>query len=212
MKKLSLLFAIIALISTPSCLMKPEKRIPAKITFTSGTVLHNGKAAQSGQAVRHGDIVQTGPRASCSIVIDDKNIVGMREDAILVYKIKSDDALIDLKRGFLGIIVKNEKNLVNFRVSTPTVTASARDASFFIGTETPDKTYTCICNGAILLRVKGSNRDERYAAAHHRAVYHILRGGTVKEHPGEQGRHTDRDMEKLAEEINVRIDWAKAGQ
>jgi len=210
MKNLFVVVAVfIVTVSTVSCVTKSEVQVPARISFVAGSVLHNGKEVLAGQVIRYGDIVQTRSRSACSIVVDEKNIIGMREDSTLVYKIKSGDALVDLKSGFLGFIVKNRKNLGHFRVATPTVTAAVRGTSFFIGTETPEKIYTCICNGVIHYHAKGRDRGERYAAAHHKSVYYTLRRGTVTDEPGEMKYHTDGDVEKLASEINVSIDWTK---
>lgn len=206
------LMAVIAVISVNSCAMKARPQVPAKISFLAGTVRVNGIEAQLGQMINPGDIVETLAQSFCRIIVDDKNIIGMQDDCTLVYKIDRDDALLDLKKGFLGIIVKNRKNIENFRVNTPTTTASIRGTTFFIGIESPDRVYTCTCNGVVHYHPEGHAKGERYSAVHHKGAYFTRRGGTVATEPGDMKYHTDGDMEMLASDINVRIDWTKIGE
>lgn len=203
---------LLAALILPACSYKAGLPIPAKISFITGTVLVNGIEARLDQVIGQGDIIETRTQSFCRIIVDDKNIIGMQDDCVLEYKISREDAVLDLKKGFLGIIVKNRKNIGNFRVNTPTTTASVRGTSFVIGTETPDKVYTCICNGVIHYHPAGHAKSERYAAAHHKAAYFTRRGGAVTSEPGEMKYHTDSDVEKLASDINVRIDWTKIGE
>lgn len=192
-----------------ACSITTGLPIPAKISFLTGTVLVNGIEARLDQVIGQGDIIETRAESYCRIIVDDKNIIGMQDDSVLVYNISREDALLNLKKGFLGIIVKNRKNIGGLRVNTATMTAGVRGTSFFIGNETPDRVYTCICNGVIHYQPAGHAKSERYAAAHHKAAYFIRRGGTVTSEPGEMKYHTDSDVEKLASDINVRIDWTK---
>jgi ferric-dicitrate binding protein FerR (iron transport regulator) len=192
-----------------ACSFKAGVPIPAKISFLTGTVLVNGIEARLGQVIGQGDIIETRAQSYCRIIVDDKNIIGMQDDSVLEYKISREDALLNLKKGFLGIIVKSRENIGNFRVNTATMTAGVRGTSFFIGNETPDRVYTCICNGVIHYHPAGHAKSERFAAAHHKAIYYTRRGSTVSGEPGGMKYHTDSDVEKLASEINVRIDWTK---
>lgn len=192
-----------------SCIPSSRTHVPATISFLTGTVLVNGKEANLGKVVLFGDIIETRTNSLCSITMDGKNIIGMRPETSLVFNIKGDDALVTLKRGFLGILVKNRKNIDNFRINTPTVTASVRGTSFFIGAESGDKVYTCICNGIIHYRGDGHEKSARYAAAHHKAAYFTRSGGQVNIDPGTMKYHDDQDMEKLASQIDVRIDWTR---
>jgi ferric-dicitrate binding protein FerR (iron transport regulator) len=192
-----------------SCIPSSRTHVPASISFLTGTVLVNGYEATLGKVVLFGDIIETRTDSMCSITLDGKNIIGMRPDTSLVFNIKGDDALLSLKKGFLGIIIKNRKNIDNFRVNTPTVTASVRGTSFFIGVEQSEKVYTCICNGIIHYHGDGHEKSVRNAAANHKAAYFTRRGGGVSIDPGTLKYHDDQDMEKLASQIDVRIDWTR---
>lgn len=205
-----LLLVICAALS--ACLPKEGERIPAKISFVSGTVLLNGKDARPDDFVKFGDVIETKARSSCAIIIDSENIIGMREDSVLVYKIKKESATIDLKNGFLGIIIKNKKNIQDFRVVTPTVTASVRGTVLFLGTETPTSTYTCICNGVIHYHAAGRPKAERHAAAHHKGITYAEKAGLVFDTPAGLKYHSDEDIEALAKIINVTIDWSKVSE
>ncbi len=205
----SLIFAICVLCA---CFAKEGERIPAKISFVSGTVLLNGKDAQPGDFVKFGDVIETKARSSCAIIIDSQNIIGMREESLLVYKIKKDAALIELKNGFLGIIIKNKKNIPDFKVATPTVTASVRGTVLFMGTEAPNSTYTCICNGIIHYHATGRSKAERHAAAHHKGISYTEKAGLVLDSPAGLKYHSDEDIEALAKLINVTIDWSKVSE
>ncbi len=207
---LILYFTVVAAIS--GCFPKEGERIPAKISFVSGTVLLNGRDAKPDDVVKFGDVIETKARASCAIIIDSQNIIGMKEDTMLVYSIKKDNARIDLKNGFIGIIIKNRKNISDFSVSTPTVIASVRGTVFFLGMETPTSTYTCICNGAIHYHPAGRPKAERHAAAHHKGITYTEKGGIVLDAPAGLKYHNDNDIEALAKMINVTIDWSQVSE
>lgn len=195
-----------------ACFAKEGERIPARISFVSGTVLLNGKDAQPDDFVKFGDVIETKARSSCAIIIDSQNIIGMREESLLVYQIKKGTALIELKNGFLGIIIKNKKNIPDFKVATPTVTASVRGTAIFLGTESPSSTYTCICNGIIHYHPEGRAKAERHAAAHHKGISYSEKGGLVFDQPAGLKHHTDDDIEALAKMINVTMDWSKVSE
>ncbi len=201
--------AIVAFAATASCTTKPVSAIPARISFISGTVLVNGKDAALGQTVVHGDVIETRAMSSCRVIVDDKNILALQDDCTMVYRIRQEDPLLDLKKGVLAVIVKNRKNIDNLRVNTPTMTAGVRGTVFVLGAEGPDKVYTCLCNGVIHYHPEGHAKSERYAAAHHKGVYFNRSGGIVTAEPGGMKYHTDEDIEKLASDINVRVDWTK---
>lgn len=204
-----ILAAILVTAAISSCTMKPVSAVPARISFISGSVFVNGKDAVLGQTVTNGDVIETRSMSACRVIVDDKNILALQDDCTLVYRIHIEDPLLDLKKGVLAIIVKNRKNIENLRVSTPTMTAGVRGTVFVLGAEGPDRVYTCLCNGVIHYHPEGQAKGERYTAAHHRGVYFTRRGGTVAAEPGEMKYHTDEDIEKLASDINVRIDWTK---
>ncbi len=195
-----------------ACFPKEGERVVAKISFVSGTVLLNGKNARPDDFVKFGDVIETKARSSCAIVIDSQNIIGMREDSVLVYKIKKEEATVDLKNGFLGIIIKNRKNIPDFKVTTPTVTASVRGTVLFLGTESPNSTYTCICNGIIHYHPEGRSKSERHAAAHHKGISYTEKGGIVFDVPAGMKHHTDEDLEMLAKMIGITIDWSKISE
>lgn len=212
MKKKRLFLASTLLCIFINCFTKEGERITAKVAFVDGTVLLNGIEAQLNDFIKFGDVIETKARSCCIIIIDQKNIIELKEDSILVYKIKKDDAIVELKYGFLAVIIKNKKNIQTFRIITPNVTAQLQGTALFIGTESPSSTYACLCNGIIHFHPHGKAKPERHSASHHKSIIFRENYGIVVEEPTTIKYHSDESMENLAKMINEIIDWTKISE
>ncbi len=200
---ISLLFTVVA------CGTKGQYHIPASIQFVSGTVLHNGSPAKLNDPVHYNDIIETKEKASCRIVVDGKNVIGLQSNTTFVYRIRANDGLIELKRGYIAAVIKNRRNIQDFKVQTRTVTASVRGTALFVGVDSPEETYTCTCNGRVHYLAAGEAEAKLVAAPHHQAADYVLKDNVIESTPGTLRGHDDRAVEALAATIGEKIDWTK---
>ncbi len=200
---ISLLFTIAA------CETKSQYHIPASIQFVSGTVLHNGSPAKLNDPVHYNDIIETKEKSFCRIVVDGKNVIGLQNNTTFVYRVRANDGLVELKRGHLAAVIKNRRNIQDFRVMARTVTASVRGTAFFIGMDSPEETYTCTCNGRVSYLASGETEAKVIAAPHHHAVNYNQKGTIIETTPGVLKGHDDSAVEALAAAIGEKIDWTK---
>ncbi len=189
------------------CLVQSQFNVPAYISFVDGSVFLNGRPASVNAPIHYNDILETKEKSHCQVIVDGRNIISLQSDTLFVYKIKTTDGLIELKRGFLGAIIKNRKNIHSFRVSTRTVTASIRGTSLFVGVESPEKTYTCVCNGRIHFHPELHGEERTVAAVHHDGLYFVQKENQVVAIPAGMKYHDDQMMEKMAASIGATIDW-----
>jgi len=192
-----------------SCGTRTQFNVPAKISFISGSVLLNGKAAALNQGVHYGDIIETKEQSFCQIIIDTNNAIAIQNNTAFVFNVKHGDGLLELKRGYIGAIIKNRENIKNFRIKTRTVTAAVRGTSLFVGVENPETTYTCVCNGRIHFHPEGDATSHEVAAAHHKATYYTFKDNRIVATPATLLYHDDAAMEKIAASIGATIDWTK---
>lgn len=182
-----------------------------KISFASGKVMINGKPAKNGDVVRYGDRVTAGDKSVCEIIVGDNGIMKIQDDAQIIFNLtETEKSSVELLRGWFAAVFRKR----NLRVITPTAIAGIRGTSLYMKAENNESTYTCTCNGNIHWTGKGHDKGEVISAAHHAGRYYkIIDGKVVVSTPScRKGMlyHTDRDIEELAEKINVRIDWGKA--
>ncbi len=94
-----------------------------------------------------------------------------------------------------------------FTVRTPSAVAGVRGTSFFINAVDARTTYICSCNGAVHVEDLRGGSAQDIVAAHHKAVVVTSTdtGATVAD--STLLYHTDADLEKVASDIGVTIDW-----
>jgi hypothetical protein len=186
--------------------------ITGTIAVAVGDVTVNGKPVKVNDTVKFGDVVETKKDAKCRIIVDGQNVIETWKDSSFVFKLKQGDGLLELNSGSLGAIMKNLKNVKEFRVTTKTVAAGIRGTALCIKAESPDKTYTCTCNGKVAYKAEGQGKETMISAAHHKAAYYERVDGTIKDKEAGMLYHTDANMEEMASSIGVKIDWSKAEQ
>ncbi len=197
----------------------PGKNTDGKIKFIVGTVTLNGKPAATGDAIRFGDVIETGDNSSCRIGIGDRNLIALWPGTRFLYRVTTRGSNCELSRGGLGALLRNRDYTGDINIRTPTVTASVRGTVFCLTAESNEKTYTCVCNGRIHFRPEpgggifskpAENIGEKLvSASHHAGHYYTRDKGAVKIEKAGLRHHTDESVEKMAASIGEKIDWTK---
>jgi hypothetical protein len=203
-----LIFSVLS--SFSSSLAGPEGN--GKIIFVSGNVHVDGKLAEVGMMVEIGSTLNTGKNSFCEIVFDEKNVFKIFENSETILDFTTESKGIFLKTGAIASVVKRlisftDLKRYRYAVRTPTAVAGVRGTSFYVRVEKDDSTYICCCNGAICLEDSAGEDLRHIEASHHKAVRLKKIQDRVFMTPEEMLYHTDQGMERLAEKINVRIDW-----
>jgi hypothetical protein len=210
MKKIAVAVAILMLVS---CAKKKEE-IRATILSYAGGVTINGKTIISaGEAIKYGDLIQTGEASFCELVINEKNILRLNPETRLAFNISEKENRLDLLQGWLAGITKNISAKDGaYLIKSPTSVAAVRGTSFCTKVEDPNSTYFCVCNGKIELQNSKGEIADLIEAPHHSARRHKrANDGTISidKNPGLL-YHNDKGIEALAQKINVTVDWNKA--
>jgi len=175
------------------------------VIFFQGRALINGQQpATIGATVKHGDTLVTGDNSACEITVRNKNVMRLGANSALVFNLSEDDNRLLLIRGRLTAVCRKlMTKQAQFTVETPTAVAGIRGTSFFIGVESPDSSYFCVCNGSVRLN------DTTVTSPHHAGVRFVrnAKGQITKDnHPG-MLYHGDADLETLAAKIGEKINW-----
>lgn len=208
MRKITFLIAVVFFIS---CGKSGE--IKTVLTAFSGQVkVNSNPVSNTGIIIKPGDIIETGDRSFCDIMINEKNILRIKDNSRLVLHITATDSFLKLERGWLGGVTRAKFTTEGkYKINTPTVAAAVRGTSFCVKVEDDRNTYFCVCNGTINLAGKDNESGENITAAHHSARrYTMESSGTIKTdtNPG-MLYHTDEGLVDLAGVINEKIDWSR---
>lgn len=202
---------IIVLCLSGGCTKKTDETsaLVGTIIALDGEVAVNGAPAAVNGKIEYGDTIITGLKSWCRIVIDERNIIKVGPDSLMVYRLRKDDGRLELRRGYMAAVLKNLKNVNEFRVTTPTVAAGIRGTALCVAAESPDKTYACVCNGRIGFLPEGAKEEKLVAAAHHQAAHYVREKGKIVVKDAGMLFHTDKDIEAMAAEIGVAVDWSR---
>jgi hypothetical protein len=210
MKKAALLIIMCMFIS---CVKKNDDILTVIAAYGGRVTINNHAITATGCAVHYGDLIETGDKSFCEMVINDKNILRLNQGSALVFNISGKDGSLDLKRGWLaGVTKKIFSEDRTYLINTPTVVASVRGTSFCTKVENPASTYFCVCNGKIELKNDSSEAGELVVSPHHTAR-RFKKGADgsiqVDKNPGLL-YHKDSGIEEMAKIIKVKVDWTKA--
>ncbi len=219
-KLLALLILASVIVFTGSCKQFiPGKNTDGEIKFLVGTVTLNGKPAVFGNAVRFGDIIETGEQSSCEIIVAGKNLLALFPNTRLLYRVTTRESNLELSKGGMGALLRNRDATGDVIIKTSTVTAAIRGTIFYIGAESTDRIYACTCNGRIRYKPElgsgvftkpGKEAGEKLVAAcHHEAYYFIREKGAIRVEKAGLKYHSDEAMNKEAAMIGETIDWTK---
>jgi len=164
-----------------------------------GDVRVNGRPAQVGTAIAHGDIVTTG-RDAMAVFILGKAVFLVRDDTRIELPGKPEDTLkekagqiIRLTRGKLLAVLR--RNSTRFKTATAVI--GIRGTGLYLEAD-PEKTYACLCYGKATLGSAVTGRElERVDTRHHespRYIYQSPRSNGNRIATAPVINHTDAEL------------------
>jgi hypothetical protein len=202
------LFILTALLN---CSKKEDAVINASISAIIGEITVNGSSdIKPGRSVVFGDIIETGEKSICEILINEKNILRIAQNSKMIFKISSESNILQVDAGWFAAVTKSPfTKQMHYLVKTPTLVAAIRGTSLCTKIENPDSTYFCVCNGSIELKEPDGKTGDTVVSAHHAARRYARTKDnkiSIEKNPGLL-YHDDKGVEDLAKKINVAIDW-----
>jgi len=168
MKKQPLLILLMILIGLANCKeerqiqKQPEKNIIARIQYIKGDVIlqkeNTQKSAQINDVLEMNDIILTKDDATVDIIVKNKGIIRIGENARVELKTLSEEN-IELKQGS-GTVITHLKKLnanENYSVVTPTSVAAVRGTSFITKVDKDQNTTVALVHGSIEIKDKTGN-------------------------------------------------------
>ncbi|OHD14179.1 MAG: hypothetical protein A2Y41_05605 [Spirochaetes bacterium GWB1_36_13] len=202
-------FFLLSLSFLSSC-NKPDEA--GKISFILGDVRINGQKASLNQIIKNKDEIETGEKSVCNILLSEKSILQIHSLSKISLDFSDKIKLIDLVSGEMSAVLNKGNEKKEHMVRTPVSLAGVRGTSFFIKIESSAQVFFCTCNGTIEHKTsKEDKTGETVSATHHLAKRFIKESNgqiNIDNNPG-MLYHTDQDIEELAKNIGVVIDWTK---
>jgi len=168
MKKQPLLILLMILIGLANCKeerqiqKQPEKNIIARIQYIKGDVIlqkeNTQKSAQINDVLEMNDIILTKDDATVDIIVKNKGIIRIGENARVELKTLSEEN-IELKQDS-GTVITHLKKLnanENYSVVTPTSVAAVRGTSFITKVDKDQNTTVALVHGSIEIKDKTGN-------------------------------------------------------
>ena len=183
------------------------------IDYFEGWVTADGEPVDFGQPLSPGTLVQVGEGSYCEIIFGG-NILRIQENSIATIEIDSRKRKLDLRFGGVAAVFKKLQTLggrESFEFRTPTAVGGVRGTTFYIRVEDVSNTYICTCNGELGLEFPNMHDERQILSAHHTA-YRFTRGegGSISAASAGLIYHTDEEMEELASNVDIEIDWSRA--
>jgi hypothetical protein len=187
----------------------------SSVAYLEGQVTIDGKPAAIGDTIPLGATVATAAQSLCEIEFNMKNVIRLGENTTFVFNPGNLQQGSELKKGTLALVLKNISTVAGaarFTVRTPSAVAGVRGTTFFINAVDAKTTYVCSCNGSVHVEdlAGGSARD--MVSAHHKAYLFTSTAAGVSVADSTLLYHSDAEMEKLAGDIGVNIDWTVPGR
>ncbi len=168
MKKQPLLILLMILIGLANCKeerqiqKQPEKNIIARIQYIKGEAIiqkeNTQKSAQINDVLEMNDIILTRDDATVDIIIKNKGIIRIGENARVELKTLSEEN-IELKQDS-GTVITHLKKLnanENYSIVTPTSVAAVRGTSFITKVDKDQNTTVALIHGSIEIKDKKGN-------------------------------------------------------
>jgi hypothetical protein len=168
-----------------------------RISFASGRVEVNGRAAGAGDPLASGDVISTGRGSQADVEIRDVAVFHIKEDTEVALEELLARPSLRVARGWFLTIVKRK---TPFQAATPTVLAGVRGTVFFLRVYDRERTYLCDCNGKLDLYDAGSGRQLRSVSSVYHTAFLLSRvdGGVQIERSGLL-YHEDQDILRMSE-------------
>lgn len=211
LKQLLVIFFLAAVIVPASAAWADDAQAP-KILSLKGAVFMDEKPAVVGQAVHDGSVVRTDADAVCEILLNDKSIIRIQGNSHATLNLGSDIKTIALKSGTIVSFIKKLAATVagktgRYEIRTPAAVAGIRGTAFFVKVESPNSTYICDCNGVVYVMDENKGHQKVLSAKHHAAVRFLKTGKGIVVSKAEMKYHTDAEMQGLAHQVGMKIDW-----
>jgi hypothetical protein len=182
----------------------------SSVVYLEGQVAIDGRPAAIGDTVPLGATIATAAQSLCEIEFNAKNVVRLGEDTTLVFNPGNLQQGSELKKGTLALVLRNISTVASaarFTVRTPSAVAGVRGTTFFINALDANTTYVCSCNGSVHVEDLAGGSAHDMVSAHHKAYLFTSSASGVNVADSTLLYHSDADMEKLAADIGVNIDW-----
>lgn len=181
------------------------------IAFVQGKASVDGKPAAIGAVVANKSKIETGANASLDLVFDDRNIIRIAQNSLVVLDFNASSKSLDLQKGAATSVLKKLEKLSgkdSFTLKTPLATAGVRGTSFCVWvSQDGGETYICACNGSVnTLDAKGG-QEELLESAHHVARIYSKDGNGISKVPATMLHHDDDSVQAVATQIGYDIDW-----
>lgn len=125
--------------------------------------------------LRQGDVIETGEKSFCDLMVNDKNIIRIRDNSRLVLHIKFRESLLQLDRGWITVVTKQKfVSKEKYRITAPAVSAEIRGRYFCVRVENGKSTYLCICNGTARINGEDKTSGKDSGSVHHDARRFVL--------------------------------------
>jgi hypothetical protein len=163
----------------------------AQVGRMRGPALINGQPAKSGQAVRAGDTVVTGPAADI-VLVTGRDAMLVRQNSNLAL---AEDGFRLVTGAVLGVFAPRERK----NLHTLTATIGIRGTAVYLESERT-RTYVCTCYGETVLEPAddSSARETVHPKLRHEHPRYILaRGAPRMVTPAPMLNHTDAEIELL---------------
>jgi hypothetical protein len=182
----------------------------ALVSYVEGSATVDGKPASIGDPVPLGATVATAQDSLCEIQWNGKNAVRLGASTTFVFNPSNLQQGSELKQGTLVLVLKKLATVAgapSFTVRTPSAVAGVRGTSFFINAVDAQTTYICSCNGSVHVEdIRGGSVHD-LVSAHHQAFTYTATAAGATVAGAALLYHSDADMEKVAADIGVSIDW-----
>ena len=163
----------------------------AQVGRMRGAALINGQPAKSGQAVRAGDTVATGP-ASDLVFVTGRDAMLVRQNSNFAL---AQDGFRLVSGAVLGVFAPRQRKSLH----TQTATIGIRGTAVYVEAERT-RTYVCTCYGETVLEPvddPGARETVRPKLRHEHPRYLLARGAPRMVTPAPMLNHTEAEIELL---------------
>ena len=163
-----------------------EGRPLAYVVHLHGSLNLQGQPVALSAHIPYNQTFITGPASFCDLRIADA--VVFRVGPLTQAQLREHEGVIVVVLQS-GSIFSHVKTGTAYAVTSPQVTAAALGTYFLVKTDSPQKTYVCICQGR--LQLSSTHFQSPLASAHHQAVVVVQAAGGVTMTPDVLRDHLD---------------------
>ena len=163
----------------------------AQVSRMRGAALVNGQPAKSGQALRAGDTVVTGP-GSDIVFVAGRDAMLVRQNSNFAL---AQDGFRLVSGAVLGVFAPRQRKSLH----TQTATIGIRGTAVYVEAERT-RTYVCTCYGETVLEPvddPGARETVRPKLRHEHPRYLLARGAPRMVTPAPMLNHTEAEIELL---------------